>query len=36
MLFTGMAIGHANCEHPINGLVTERAAVDTFARFYGA
>ena len=36
MLFTGMAIGHANREHPVNGLVTERAAVDTFARFHGA
>ena len=36
MLFTGMVIGHANREHPINGLVTERAGVDTFARFHGA
>ena len=36
MLFTGMAIGHANREHPINGLVTERAGVNTFARFHGA
>ena len=36
MLFTGMVIGHANREHPINGLVTERAGVNTFARFHGA
>ena len=35
MLFTGMSIGYANREHPVNALVTERAAVDTFARFHG-
>jgi nitroreductase len=35
MLFTGMAIGHANPEHPINALRAERASVDTFARFHG-
>ena len=35
MLFTGMSIGYANREHPVNGLQTERAAVDTFARFHG-
>ena len=35
MLFTGMAIGHRNPEHAINALRSERAAVDTFARFHG-
>ena len=35
MLFTGMAIGYANREHPINGLVTDRAGLDSFARFHG-
>ena len=33
MLFTGMAIGYRNAEHPVNALRTERADVDTFARF---
>ena len=35
MLFTGMAIGHANREHPVNALVTERAPLEAFARFHG-
>ena len=35
MLFTGMAIGHRNPEHPINALRAERAGVDTFTRFHG-
>ncbi len=34
MLFCGMAIGHRNAEHAVNGLVTERAALDSFARFH--
>ncbi len=36
MLFCGMAIGQANREHAVNDLVTERAGVDSFARFHGA
>ncbi len=35
MLFTGMAIGQRNPEHAINTLRSERADVDTFARFHG-
>ena len=35
MLFTGMAIGLRNPEHPVNGLASDRAAVDSFARFHG-
>lgn len=35
MLFTGMAIGHRNPEHPLNALRSQRADVDTFARFHG-
>ena len=35
MLFTGMAIGHANREHPINALVVDRAPLEAFARFHG-
>ena len=35
MLFTGMAIGYRNAEHPVNGLVTDRADVDTFTHFHG-
>ena len=34
MLFTGMAIGQRNPDHPVNGLVSDRAGVDTFARFH--
>jgi len=33
MLFCGLAIGKANHEHPINSLVSERAAVEEFATF---
>ena len=35
MLFTGMAIGQRNPDHPVNGLVSDRAAVDSFVRFHG-
>ena len=35
MLFTGMAIGQRNPDHPVNGLVSDRAEVDAFARFHG-
>jgi nitroreductase len=35
LLFTGMAIGHANRAHPVNALVAERAPLETFARFHG-
>jgi nitroreductase len=35
MLFCGMAIGHANPEHPVNHFPVERAALAEFARFHG-
>lgn len=35
MLFTGMAIGQRNPEHPLNALRSQRAPVDTFAQFHG-
>lgn len=35
MLFTGMAIGQRNPEHPLNALRSQRAPVDTFAHFHG-
>ena len=35
MLFTGMAIGQRNPDHPVNGLVSDRAAIDSFVRFHG-
>jgi len=35
MLFTGMAIGYADPQHPINRLVTRRAPLDDFATFRG-
>ena len=35
MLFTGMAIGQRNPGHAINGLQSQRAAVDTFTHFHG-
>ena len=35
MLFTGMAIGYANHEHPVNALITDRAPLEAFARFHG-
>jgi nitroreductase len=33
MIFCGVAIGHADWDHPINGLETEREPLDVFARF---
>lgn len=35
MLFTGMAIGWRNPEHTINALNSERAPLDSFAKFHG-
>jgi hypothetical protein len=35
MLFCGMAIGHANPEHPVNNFPVERAALSEFSRFHG-
>ncbi|MBP6902576.1 MAG: nitroreductase [Burkholderiaceae bacterium] len=35
MLFTGMAIGYRNPEHPVNSLVAQRAPLEEFARFHG-
>ena len=35
MIICGMALGHADEAHPINRLVTERAAVGEFATFEG-
>lgn len=35
MLFCGMAVGHANPEHPVNGLVSARAPLDEFVRWHG-
>ncbi|WP_088279817.1 nitroreductase [Ideonella sp. A 288] len=35
MLFCGMAIGQRNPAHPVNGLASERAPLDAFARFHG-
>jgi nitroreductase len=35
MLFCGMGIGYMDEAHPINGLRTERAALDEFATFVG-
>ncbi|MBV7256165.1 nitroreductase [Pacificimonas sp. WHA3] len=35
MLFTGMAIGHADKDAPVNGLRTRRAGLDEFAEFQG-
>lgn len=35
MLFTGMAIGHANPVNPVNALVADRAPLEAFARFHG-
>ncbi len=32
-LFCGMAIGHADWDHPINALQTEREPLDVFARW---
>jgi nitroreductase len=35
MLFTGMAIGHRNPEHPVNSLASSRAPLEAFAQFHG-
>ena len=35
MLFSGMALGHADPTHPINTLRTERATLDEFAHLLG-
>ena len=35
MLFCGMAVGHANPQHPVNALVSERAPLDEFVRWHG-
>ncbi len=35
MLFCGMAIGHANAEHPVNRFPTARAELSQFASFHG-
>lgn len=35
MLFCGMAIGHANTEHPVNRFPVERAPLSAFAQFHG-
>lgn len=32
-IFCGMAIGHADTDHPINSLESEREPLDVFARF---
>jgi len=35
MLFTGMAIGYKNPDHPVNQLVARRAPVEEFTKFHG-
>ncbi len=35
LLFCGMAIGHANNEHPVNQFVSARAELASFANFHG-
>jgi nitroreductase len=35
MLFCGMAIGHANPDHPVNRFHSERAPLSQFAFFHG-
>ena len=32
-IFCGMAIGHADHDHPINSLVSDREPLEVFARF---
>ena len=32
-IFCGVAIGHADLDHPINSLVSDREPLDVFARF---
>lgn len=36
MLFSGMAIGHADPDEPANRLITQRAPLDEFVSFHGA
>jgi len=36
MIFCGMAIGHADESHPVNGLVSERAPLEEYAKILGA
>lgn len=35
MLFAGLSIGHANPDHPVNGLHAARAPLDEVCRFMG-
>lgn len=35
MLFTGMSIGYADTEHPVNQVRTRRASTDEVVRFFG-
>ncbi|MDT7834613.1 nitroreductase [Aquabacterium sp. OR-4] len=35
MLFTGMAIGYRNPEHPVNAVLAQRAPLAEFASFHG-
>jgi nitroreductase len=35
MLFTGMAIGYKNPDHPVNQLVARRAPIEEFTTFHG-
>jgi len=35
IFYCGMALGHADAEHPINATVTEREPVEAFAHFRG-
>ena len=35
MLFSGMALGYRDPDHPLNSLRTQRAALDDFVTFYG-
>jgi hypothetical protein len=32
-IFCGVAVGHADQDHPINTLVSEREPLEVFARF---
>lgn len=35
MIFAGMAVGYRNPEHAVNSLHSDRAPLETFARFHG-
>ena len=35
MIFAGMAVGYRNTEHAVNSLHSDRAPLETFARFHG-